>query len=77
MCATVLAVDALQFRGHLREAYQLASQSRPVATARGDAFAVDRGDDFRDSARAEFKRVLALAPKVANDEALSLVGDRR
>jgi serine/threonine-protein kinase len=63
MCATVLAVDALQFRGHLREAYQLASARVPwlqpsVALSLSEARMITR-----DSARAEFKRVLALAPR--------------
>ena len=63
MCATVLAVDALQFRGHLREAYQLASSRVPWLQPAVTLALSSAGMMSRDSARAEFKEVLALAPR--------------
>jgi serine/threonine-protein kinase len=63
MCGTVLAVDALQFRGHLREAYQLASTRVPWLEPSVTLALSNTGMISRDSARAEFKRVLALAPR--------------
>ena len=63
MCATVFAVDALQFRGHLREAYALASSRVPWHIPFVTLSLSNAGIISRDSARAEFKRVLALAPR--------------
>jgi hypothetical protein len=62
MCATVLAVDALQFRGHLREAYQLAATRVPWLQPAVALSLSNAGMISRDSARAEFTLVLALAP---------------
>jgi serine/threonine-protein kinase len=62
-CAATQVVDALQFRGHLREAHRLTSLQlhwlRPTVMynlARAHMVPVD-------TSRAEFERVLALAPK--------------
>ena len=63
MCATVLAVDALQFRGHLREAYALASSRVPWHIPFVTLSLSNAGIISKDVARAEFKRVLALAPR--------------
>jgi tetratricopeptide (TPR) repeat protein/TolB-like protein len=63
MCATVLAVDALQFRGHLREAYGLASSRVPWLQPGVALSLSSAGMVTRDSARAEFQQVLALAPR--------------
>jgi serine/threonine-protein kinase len=63
MCATVLAVDALQFRGHLREAYQLASNRVPWLEPQVVLSLSSAGMMSRDSARNEFKKILALAPR--------------
>jgi TolB-like protein len=63
MCATVLAVDALQFRGHMREAYQLASSRVPWLQPSVTLGLSSVGMMSRDSVRAEFKKILALAPK--------------
>jgi len=62
MCATVLAVDALQFRGHLREAYQLATSRVPWHVPFVTLSLSSAGMISNDSARAEFRKVLALAP---------------
>jgi serine/threonine-protein kinase len=63
MCATVLAVDALQFRGHLREAYALATSRVPWQVPFVTLSLSNAGMISKDSARAEFRRVLALAPR--------------
>jgi len=63
MCATVLAVDALQFRGHLREALELARSRVPWHIPFVTLSLSNAGMISKDSARAEFKRVLALAPR--------------
>jgi len=62
-CAFVQAVDELQFRGHLREALRLATAQTPwlrPATLYNMARA---GMVSPDTTRAEFHRILALAPR--------------
>ena len=63
MCATVLAVDALQFRGHLREAYELAASRVPWQLPYVTLALSNAGMIPKDSARAAFQRVLAFAPR--------------
>jgi eukaryotic-like serine/threonine-protein kinase len=69
-CSTVAAALALQYRGHLREAAALATRPqhwlRPMSV-----FSLARfGMIGPDSARAEFRRFGALAPRVFSTDAL-------
>lgn len=69
-CSRVAAALALQYRGHLREAAGLATRPehwlRPVSV-----FSLARfGMIAPDSARAEFRRFAALAPRVFSTDAL-------
>jgi serine/threonine-protein kinase len=62
-CAFMQAVDALQFRGHLRDANRLASAQAPWLQPAVMYNMARVGIMPADSARAEFKRILALAPR--------------
>ncbi len=69
-CSTVAAALALQYRGHVREAAALATRPqhwlRPMSV-----FSLARfGMIAPDSARAEFERFAALAPRVFSTDAL-------
>jgi serine/threonine-protein kinase len=63
MCSLMQGVDALQFRGHLREARRAASRGahwmHPTVLYNMSRF----GMVPRDSARIEFQRILSLAPR--------------
>jgi serine/threonine-protein kinase len=62
-CALIYAIDRLQFRGHLREAHTL-TQSQAHWMGPTVMYNMARvGMVPQDTARAEFQRVLALAPR--------------
>ena len=62
-CVLAQAVDGLQFRGHLREARSLASQTHQLGPM--VLYNMARyGMVPPDSARAEFQQILSLAPRV-------------
>jgi TolB-like protein len=62
-CGFVQAVDGLQFRGHLRDAERLASSQVPWLRPAVLYNMAQVGIVPPDTARAEFKRILALAPR--------------
>jgi hypothetical protein len=62
-CAFMQAVDGLQFRGHLRDANRLASAQVPWVRPAVTYNMARVGIVSADSARTEFKQVLALAPR--------------
>jgi serine/threonine-protein kinase len=63
-CAAAPALEGLQFRGHLRDAYRLASAQVPWQRS-SVLYSMARAREVpADTARAEFKRVLALSPRV-------------
>jgi serine/threonine-protein kinase len=63
-CAAAPAIEGLQFRGHLRDAYRLASVQVPWQRS-SVLYSMARAREVpADTARAEFKRVLALSPRV-------------
>ena len=64
ICAAAPAVEGLQFRGHLRDAYRLATVQVPWLRS-SVLYNMARAREVpADTARAEFKRVLALSPRV-------------
>jgi len=62
-CAFMQAVDGLQFRGHLRDASRLASAQVPWLHPAVTINLARAGIVSTDTARAAFKRILALAPR--------------
>jgi hypothetical protein len=63
-CALAQAIDGLQFRGHLRDARRLALAQEPWRHPSVLYNMARAGMIPADTARAEFRRVLALAPRV-------------
>jgi hypothetical protein len=63
-CALAQAIDGLQFRGHLRDARRLALAQVPWRHPSVLYNMARAGMIPADTARAEFRRVLALAPRV-------------
>src|SRR5207344_2433220 len=63
-CAAAPAIEGLQFRGHLRDAYRLASVQVPWQRT-SVLYSMARAREVpADTVRAEFQRVLALSPRV-------------
>ena len=63
VCAATPAIDGLQFRGHLRDAQRLAQTQVPWLRTSIHYNMTRAGMIPVDSSRAEFRRVLALAPR--------------
>jgi TolB-like protein len=62
-CAFVQVVDGLQFRGHLREALRLSTTQVPWVRPAALYNMARAGMVPPDTTRAEFRRILALAPR--------------
>jgi tetratricopeptide (TPR) repeat protein len=62
-CAFVQAVDELQFRGHLREALRLSTTQVPWVRPAAMYNMARAGMVSPETTRAEFRRILALAPR--------------
>ena len=63
-CTVIRAIDALGFRGHLREAHRFASQHAHYLRTTTMYNVARFGMVPADSSRAEFQRILARAPRI-------------